>query len=94
MVLYTQGMDVGIAELRAHLSDWLAQVRAGQEIVVTERGLPVARLVGLDSSPLLERLLDQGVIARPSQQRRPAATGRARPRPRQPLAERISEGRR
>ena len=35
---------------------------AGQEIVVTERGLPVARLVGLDSSPLLERLLDPKAV--------------------------------
>ena len=34
-----------IAELKAHLSSYLKQVKAGQEIIVTERGRPVAKLV-------------------------------------------------
>ncbi len=37
----------GIAELKAHLSRYLEQVKHGQEIVITERGLPVAKLVPL-----------------------------------------------
>jgi prevent-host-death family protein len=37
----------GIAELKAHLSRYLEQVKGGQEVLVTERGLPVAKLVPL-----------------------------------------------
>ncbi len=87
-------MDVAVTELRAHLSDWLARARAGQEIVVTERGLPIARLIGIDTTALLERLDERGVIARPDQPRRPPATGRVRPRSRRPVANLVSEQRR
>jgi len=87
-------MDVAVTELRAHLSDWLDRAHAGEEIVVTDRGMPVARLIGLSTRTTLERLIDEGVIARPSQPRRPVATGRSRPRPRRPVAELISEQRR
>lgn len=38
-------MQVGIAELKARLSEYLARVQAGEEIVVADRGHPVARLV-------------------------------------------------
>lgn len=37
----------GVAELKAHLSRYLEQVKGGQEVLVTERGLPVAKLVPL-----------------------------------------------
>jgi prevent-host-death family protein len=37
----------GIAELKAHLSRYLDQVKHGQEVVITERGRPVAKLVPL-----------------------------------------------
>ncbi len=36
---------VGIGELKARLSAYLARVRAGEEVVVTDRRRPVARLV-------------------------------------------------
>lgn len=35
----------GVAELKARLSQYLDRVRAGEEIVVTEHGRPVARIV-------------------------------------------------
>ena len=35
---------VGIRELKDHLSDYLRRARAGQWIVVTDRGEPVAEL--------------------------------------------------
>lgn len=38
-------IQVGIAELKARLSEYLARVQAGEEIVVADRGRPVARLV-------------------------------------------------
>jgi len=40
--------SAGIAELKARLSQYLARVKAGEEIVVTERGVPVARLVPVE----------------------------------------------
>ncbi len=39
----------GIAELKAHLSEHLAAVRAGDELLVTDRGRPVAKLVPLEA---------------------------------------------
>ncbi|MEW6490721.1 MAG: type II toxin-antitoxin system prevent-host-death family antitoxin [Thermodesulfobacteriota bacterium] len=36
-----------VSELKASLSEFLARVKAGEEVVVTERGRPVARLVPL-----------------------------------------------
>ena len=87
-------MDVAVTDLRANLSDWLTQVRQGADVVVTERGIPVARLVGIDAAGLLERLTAEGQIARPAQPTRPIASGRARPRSRRPVSERVSEQRR
>jgi prevent-host-death family protein len=37
-----------VVELKARLSEHLRLVKAGHEVVVTERGLPVARLLPLD----------------------------------------------
>ena len=87
-------VDVPVSELRAHLSEWLQRVREGHEVVVTERGVPVARVLGVQGSALLERLTAEGVIARPAQQERPAASGRERPRARRPIADVVSEQRR
>lgn len=36
---------VGVSRLKASLSEYLARVKAGGEVVVTERGRPIARLV-------------------------------------------------
>lgn len=87
-------MDVAVTDLRAHLSEWLDRARAGGEVVITDRGVPVARLLGLSSTATLERLTGEGVIGRPAAARRPAASGRSRPRPRRPLAETVSDQRR
>ena len=38
----------GIAELKAQLSHYLSMTRAGEEVVITDRGRPVARLMPLD----------------------------------------------
>ncbi len=87
-------MDVTITDLRAHLSTWLDRVREGDEVVITDRGVPVARLLGLTTTTTLERLAAEGVIARPSAAQRPKAAGRSLPRPGRPLADIISEQRR
>jgi len=49
-----------VAQLKASLSKYLAQVKGGGEILITERGKPVAKLVPVtrDVSPLAPHLLD------------------------------------
>jgi prevent-host-death family protein len=86
-------MDVAVTELRAHLSEWLERARAGDEVVITDRGVPVARLMGLAATSTLQRLAADGVIGHAAA-RRPVASGRQRPRPRHPVADIVSEQRR
>lgn len=42
-----------VSDLKAHLSAHLLRVRRGEEIVVTDRGRPVARLVPAEGADLL-----------------------------------------
>lgn len=37
-----------ISILKAHLSQYLDAVKAGEEVIVTERGRPIARLSGVE----------------------------------------------
>ena len=46
--------QVSIGRLKARLSEYLRRVRAGQGIVVTDRGRPVARLWSLEGDPAVE----------------------------------------
>ncbi len=58
--------STGVAELKAHLSSYLKRVKAGREFLITERGLPVAKLVPLgiaeQRGSRLERLAKAGTI--------------------------------
>lgn len=92
--MYTSGMDVPVTELRAHLSEWLERVRGGEEVIVTDRGVPVARLLGVSATDTLRRLAAEGVIGRDASARRPTASGRERPRARHPVADIVSDQRR
>ena len=38
-------MDVSVSTLLAELSSWIDRARAGEEIVITDRGIAVARLL-------------------------------------------------
>ncbi len=87
-------MDVAVTELRANLSEWLARARDGEEVLVTDRGTPVARLLGVETTPVLERLTAEGIIARPDASSRPTARGRRRPTPKQSVSDVISDQRR
>jgi prevent-host-death family protein len=93
-LMYAVVMDVPVTELRAHLSEWLERVRDGDEVVVTDRGVPVARLLGMSATATLQRLAAEGVIGRDVSARRPTATGRSRPSSRRPVSEIISDQRR
>jgi prevent-host-death family protein len=92
--LYTSAVDVAVSTLRAELADWIERVRRGEEVVVTDRGIPVARLVAVDSAPLLERLTREGVLSRPRRAGRPTATGAPRAHASRPVSELVGEERR
>lgn len=49
-------VTAGVAQLKARLSEYLARVQGGEEVVVTDRGRPIARLVptGGDDERLIE----------------------------------------
>jgi prevent-host-death family protein len=87
-------MDVAISMLRAELSGWIEHVRAGEEIVITERGIPVARLLPIDTAPLIEQLSQQGVLGKPRRADRPTARGIARARATDSVSELVTEQRR
>ncbi|MGK2931675.1 MAG: type II toxin-antitoxin system Phd/YefM family antitoxin [Solirubrobacterales bacterium] len=59
---------IGVAELKSKLSEYLAQVKAGEEIVVTEHGRPVAKLVKAspDADDGLDDLVRRGIVKRGS----------------------------
>lgn len=59
---------VAISQLKAKLSEYLKAVRAGEEVVVTNRGVPVAKLSGIAGSE-----------ARDGHMRRLVRSGQARP---------------
>ena len=68
--------EAGIRDLRDHLSRYLERVRSGEELTVTDRGKPIARLVPVDGPNTLDRLIAEGLVT-------PATTrGRRRPKTR------------
>lgn len=59
-------VEVGIRELRANLSRWLREVRSGREVVVTDRGEPVARLLpAAERRDPVEELVARGLASPP-----------------------------
>jgi prevent-host-death family protein len=56
----------GVSKLKAYLSDYLNQVKAGTEVLITDRGKPVARLVPIARTKAakesLTRMEKQGLI--------------------------------
>ncbi|MEO1062009.1 MAG: type II toxin-antitoxin system prevent-host-death family antitoxin [Actinomycetota bacterium] len=71
--------EVGIRELKNGLSKYIERVRSGEEVIVTDRGRPVARLSGLDASEdRLAELVAAGVVRPPTSHRRHVPTERIR----------------
>jgi len=75
--------SVGIRELKAHLSRYLRSINGGEEIVVTDRGRPIARIVSEPrgkQSPInhLRRLEEQGLLVPPERPLRRKVAGLAR----------------
>ena len=72
---YNQVMSkVGIADLKAHLSEHLRKVRKGHTLTVLDRDTPVARIVPYDPDPPLAM---RRATRKPSDLRLPARLSKA-----------------
>jgi len=69
-------MNVAVRELKDHLSEYLNRASAGEEVVVTSHGKPIARL-----APLMADDSEEAVIERLRAQPwvRPGKGGKLRP---------------
>jgi len=62
-----QSARVGIRDAKMHLSKYIKMVQQGTEVVITDRGRPVGKIIPIHSGELplserLKRLEDQGLI--------------------------------
>ena len=55
-------MDVGVRELKSKLSEYLARTAAGEEIIITDRGRPVARLTPYSTNSAFDLGVEEGWI--------------------------------
>lgn len=55
--------SAGVRDLRDHLSRYLERVRAGEEVTVTDRGRPTARLVPVGGTNTFDRLIAEARAA-------------------------------
>ena len=91
--------SAAVSEIKARLSEYLARVRGGEEVVVTDRGRPVARIVPVaDRAPQLAELERRGLLRVASAELPEDFFERPRPRDakgsvRQALIEERREGR-
>ena len=61
-------MDVGVRELKSKLSYYLSKAADGEDVTVTDRGRPVARIVPISIDPLT-RGIDEGWVDPPRRTR-------------------------
>lgn len=61
--------SASVAQLKARLSEYLRAVRSGEEVTVTDRGRPVARLVPMDlpkdAPDVVRSLVSRGLAREP-----------------------------
>lgn len=58
-------MEVGVRDLKAKLSEFLGRAAAGEQVVVTDRGDPIARIVAYTDGSAMTRGIDEGWIEAP-----------------------------
>ncbi|MFZ9016301.1 MAG: type II toxin-antitoxin system Phd/YefM family antitoxin [Ilumatobacteraceae bacterium] len=62
-------MSVGVRDLKANLSEYLGRAAAGEEIVVTDRNRPIARIVAYTGPSEFERGVAEGWVEPPRRAR-------------------------
>jgi prevent-host-death family protein len=89
-------MQLGLREANQHFSKAIKAVKAGQEVILTERGKPIAVIKPLpeptDVEAMLDRLADAGIVRRATK-RGPMPPFRPRRIKGPPLSHTISEDR-
>ena len=93
MGIATERTEVGVRDLKNNLSRYLDRVKAGEDVIVTERGRPVARLSSLEHSrDRLADLVAAGAVRAPrgGSRRRPTRRIPARG----PVSDLVAEQRR
>jgi prevent-host-death family protein len=55
-------VKVGVREFRSRLSHWLDLAAGGEEVIVTERGKPRARVTGVGWEATRARLIAEGKL--------------------------------
>jgi len=69
-----QSASVGIRDAKMHLSKYIKMVQKGTEVIITDRGRPVGKIVPIQNEDLtleerIKVLEDQGLIEKPSTER-------------------------
>jgi prevent-host-death family protein len=81
MTVATSRIEVGVRDLKNNLSRYLDRVQEGEEVIVTDRGRPVARLSALDhSTDRLAELIAAGVVRPAKRTSRVAPKRRIKPK--------------
>jgi len=91
MTLHAYGGEVGVRELHDRLSEYLQRVEEGQEVLVTRRGRPIARLSAAESRDPLAELAERGLVRLPKGRR---SARRAQVKAKGPVSDLVSEQRR
>ncbi len=92
--------SVGIRELKTHLSKYLRNVKNGGEVIISERGRVVARIIPANkrSKPPLETILlklsEEGKIILPTVYKKPSPPLSRKKIEGSPFSDAITEGRR
>lgn len=69
-MLHAREYEVGVRELHDRLSEHLERVERGDDVIVTRRGRPIARLSAVEGQDPLEDLVQRGLVTPPSRARR------------------------
>lgn len=92
---------VGVRELKDHLTQYLSMIKKGENVVVTDRGNPIAILHSLDKTEVtaspeekLASLAKRGVVRLPSGNKKLDLTTKAVNVKGKPLSEIVIEERR
>jgi prevent-host-death family protein len=59
-------MNVGVRELKQHLSDYLDRVARGEVIQITDRGVPKAQIIPLPGAAAFEQGVEEGWLRPPT----------------------------
>jgi len=62
-------MEVTFTEFKASLMQYVNDVKDGEDVVITHKGAPVARLTSVEGADLFASLIADGLITLPADER-------------------------